>query len=144
MASRILSRVAATALVLAAGGLVSANAAATGAPAVTVATDVVYGIGGPDTPLPVAITTSADAASIVVTAGGLIADAVCTGPVLLAVDLGELVITPDPGPAIPAADKALETGNPQELVKLIDGKVHDGIHKYFVAASVQPAPKSDI
>jgi hypothetical protein len=40
----------------------------------------------------------------------------------------------DLGPAIPAADKALETGNPQELVKLINGKVHDGIHKYFVAA----------
>jgi hypothetical protein len=45
----------------------------------------------------------------------------------------------DPGPAIPAADKALETGNPQELVKLIDGKVHDGIHKYFVAAREKKA-----
>jgi len=40
----------------------------------------------------------------------------------------------DLGPAIPAADKALETGNPEELLKLINGKVHDGIHKYFVAA----------
>jgi hypothetical protein len=40
----------------------------------------------------------------------------------------------DLGPAIPEADKALETGNPQELVKLINGKVHDGVHKYFVAA----------
>lgn len=33
-----------------------------------------------------------------------------------------------------AADKALETGDPEELLKLINGKVHDGIHKYFVAA----------
>ena len=40
----------------------------------------------------------------------------------------------DLGPAIPAADKALETGNPEELLTLINGKVHDGIHKYFVAA----------
>lgn len=40
----------------------------------------------------------------------------------------------DLGPAIPAADKALETGDPEELLKLINGKVHDGIHKYFVAA----------
>jgi len=45
----------------------------------------------------------------------------------------------DPGPAIPAADKALETGNPQELVKLIDEKIHDGIHKYFVAAREKEA-----
>jgi len=45
----------------------------------------------------------------------------------------------DLGPAIPAADKALETGNPQELVKLINGKVHDGIHKYFVAAKEKKA-----
>ena len=40
----------------------------------------------------------------------------------------------DLGPAIPAADKALETGNPEELLKLINKKVHDGIHNYFVAA----------
>jgi len=40
----------------------------------------------------------------------------------------------DLGPAIPAADKALETGNPEELLKLINGSVHDGIHKYFTAA----------
>jgi hypothetical protein len=45
----------------------------------------------------------------------------------------------DPGPAIPAADKALETGNPQELLTLINGKVHDGIHKYFVAAREKKA-----
>ena len=45
----------------------------------------------------------------------------------------------DPGPAIPAADKALETGNPEELLKLINGKVHDGIHKYFVAAKEKKA-----
>lgn len=45
----------------------------------------------------------------------------------------------DLGPAIPAADKALETGNPQELLKLINEKVHDGIHKYFVAAREKKA-----
>jgi len=49
----------------------------------------------------------------------------------------------DPGPAIPAADKALETGNPQELLKLINGKVHDGIHKYFVAAREKKAHAGD-
>jgi hypothetical protein len=40
----------------------------------------------------------------------------------------------DLGPAIPAADKALETGNPAELMKLVNGKIHEGIHKYFVDA----------
>jgi hypothetical protein len=40
----------------------------------------------------------------------------------------------DLGPAIPAADKALETGNPSELLKLVNGKVHEGIHKYYVEA----------
>ena len=49
----------------------------------------------------------------------------------------------DLGPAIPAADKALETGNPEELVKLINGKVHDGIHKYFVAAREKKAHAGD-
>jgi hypothetical protein len=45
----------------------------------------------------------------------------------------------DLGPAIPAADKALETGNPQELVKLINGKVHEGIHKYYMEAKEKKA-----
>jgi len=49
----------------------------------------------------------------------------------------------DLGPAIPAADKALETGNPQELLKLVNGKVHDGIHKYFVAARERKARAGD-
>jgi hypothetical protein len=49
----------------------------------------------------------------------------------------------DLGPAIPAADKALETGNPQELLKLVNGKVHDGIHKYFVAAREKKAHAGD-
>ncbi len=40
----------------------------------------------------------------------------------------------DPGPAIPAADKALETGNPKALLELIDGKTREGIHRYFAAA----------
>jgi hypothetical protein len=45
----------------------------------------------------------------------------------------------DLGPAIPAADKALETGNPEELLKLINGKVHDGIHKYYMEAKEKKA-----
>jgi hypothetical protein len=45
----------------------------------------------------------------------------------------------DLGPAIPAADKALETGDPKELLKLIDGKVHEGIHKYYVEAREKKA-----
>jgi len=40
----------------------------------------------------------------------------------------------DLGPAIPAADKALETGDPGSLVKLINEKVHAGIHKYYTEA----------
>lgn len=40
----------------------------------------------------------------------------------------------DMGPAIPAADKALDTGNPMEVLNLINGKVHDGIHEYYMTA----------
>jgi hypothetical protein len=40
----------------------------------------------------------------------------------------------DLGPAIPAADKALETGNPKPMLALIEEKIHDGIHKYYVEA----------
>ncbi len=40
----------------------------------------------------------------------------------------------DMGPAIPAADKALETGNPEQLLSLINAKVHEGIHKYYTEA----------
>jgi hypothetical protein len=40
----------------------------------------------------------------------------------------------DLGPAIPAADKALETGDPGPLLKLINDKVHAGIHKYYTEA----------
>lgn len=38
------------------------------------------------------------------------------------------------GPAIPAADKALETGNPKPLLALIEEKIHEGIHQYYVEA----------
>lgn len=41
----------------------------------------------------------------------------------------------DMGPAIPAADKALETGDPKALLDLVNGKVHEGIHKYYVTAA---------
>jgi len=40
----------------------------------------------------------------------------------------------DLGPAIPAADKALESGDPRPLLSLIDEKVHEGIHKYYTEA----------
>ena len=40
----------------------------------------------------------------------------------------------DLGPAIPAADKALETGNPKPMLALIEEKIHEGIHRYYVEA----------
>lgn len=40
----------------------------------------------------------------------------------------------DLGPAIPAADKALETGDPGPLLALINERVHAGIHKYYTEA----------
>ena len=46
----------------------------------------------------------------------------------------------DLGPAIPAADKALETGDPGPLVKLINEKVHAGIHKYYTEARAKRGP----
>ena len=39
------------------------------------------------------------------------------------------------GPAIPAADKALETGDPKAVLDLINEKVHEGIHRYYMAAT---------
>ena len=45
----------------------------------------------------------------------------------------------DLGPAIPAADKALETGDPRPLLKLINEAVHAGIHKYYVEARERKA-----
>jgi hypothetical protein len=41
---------------------------------------------------------------------------------------------PDPGPVIPMADKALETGDPKPLLSLIEVKIHEGIHEYYVEA----------
>ncbi|MCK9210332.1 MAG: DUF6448 family protein [Ignavibacteriaceae bacterium] len=37
----------------------------------------------------------------------------------------------DLGPAIPAADKAIETGSPKELVKFLDDAIHDGLHPLY-------------
>ena len=45
----------------------------------------------------------------------------------------------DLGPAIPAADKALATGDPKPLLSLIDEKVHEGIHKYYTEAMERKA-----
>jgi Family of unknown function (DUF6448) len=43
------------------------------------------------------------------------------------------------GPAIPAADKALDTGNPGPLLKLINETTHAGIHKYYMEAKERKA-----
>lgn len=40
----------------------------------------------------------------------------------------------DLGPAIPAADKALESGDPKPLLALIEEKIHEGIRSYYVEA----------
>jgi hypothetical protein len=45
----------------------------------------------------------------------------------------------DPGPAIPAADKALATGDPGPLLSLINRKVHEGIHRYYTEARERKA-----
>lgn len=41
----------------------------------------------------------------------------------------------DLGPAVPAADKALETGDPKALLDLIHEKVDEGIHKHYMEAA---------
>lgn len=38
----------------------------------------------------------------------------------------------DLGPAIPAAEKAIETGSPKELVKFLDDAIHDGLHPLYM------------
>lgn len=45
----------------------------------------------------------------------------------------------DLGPAIPAADKALESGDPSPLLKLMNEKIHAGIHKYYMEAKEKKA-----
>ena len=45
----------------------------------------------------------------------------------------------DLGPVLPAADKALESGNPGPLLKLINEKTHQGIHKYYMEAKERKA-----
>jgi len=49
----------------------------------------------------------------------------------------------DLGPAIPAADKALESGDPRPLLSLINEKVHAGIHKYYTVARERKAHAKD-
>jgi hypothetical protein len=49
----------------------------------------------------------------------------------------------DLGPAIPAADKALESGDPRPLMKLIDEKVHEGIHRHYTEARERKAHEKD-
>jgi hypothetical protein len=45
----------------------------------------------------------------------------------------------DLGPVIPAADKALETGDPRPLLSLINGKVHEGVHNHYTEARERKA-----
>lgn len=45
----------------------------------------------------------------------------------------------DLGPAIPAADKALESGNPMPLLKMVNEAIHAGIHKYYMEAREKKA-----
>lgn len=45
----------------------------------------------------------------------------------------------DLGPAIPAADRALETGDPGPLLTLVNEKVHEGIHRYYTEAKERKA-----
>ncbi|HAB52201.1 MAG: hypothetical protein A2279_05665 [Stygiobacter sp. RIFOXYA12_FULL_38_9] len=39
----------------------------------------------------------------------------------------------DLGPAIPAADKAIETGSPKELIKFLDDAIHEGLHPLYMS-----------
>ncbi|MCG6535508.1 MAG: DUF6448 family protein [Syntrophales bacterium LBB04] len=43
----------------------------------------------------------------------------------------------DLGPAIPAADKAVETGNAEPLLKLITGMIKEGLHEQFEKAQAK-------
>jgi len=43
----------------------------------------------------------------------------------------------DLGPAIPAADKAIEDGKLEPVAKLLTGAVHEGLHKRFEAVSAR-------
>ncbi|KAF0141783.1 MAG: hypothetical protein FD122_1338 [Stygiobacter sp.] len=38
----------------------------------------------------------------------------------------------DLGPAIPSADKAIETGSPKELIKFLDDAIHEGLHPLYI------------
>jgi len=49
----------------------------------------------------------------------------------------------DLGSAIPAADKALETGDPKAVLDLINEKVHEGILKYYTVARERRAHAKD-
>lgn len=51
----------------------------------------------------------------------------------------------DLGPAIPAADKALQTGSVEPLVKLLTGAVEHGVREHFAAANSEKTyAKSDV
>lgn len=50
----------------------------------------------------------------------------------------------DVGPAIPAADRALETGSVEELVALIEKEIGHGIHKRFETARAHAGYGTDV
>lgn len=112
---RAVRRVLAAGAVVALSSIVATSSTTAAAPSVTVATSVVYGIDGPDTPLPLSITLGNESAAVIVTAGGLVAAALCSGPYVATVDFGEVTITHDTDPTVPAStvvgcDLELELG----------------------------------
>ncbi|HEX3073134.1 MAG TPA: DUF6448 family protein [Ignavibacteriales bacterium] len=51
----------------------------------------------------------------------------------------------DLGPAIPAADKALETGSPKELLSILNEEVHNGLHgRYMKALELKNYDPNDV
>lgn len=51
----------------------------------------------------------------------------------------------DLGPAIPAADKALESGSPKELIGLLNEEIHNGLHgRYMKALELKDYNANDV
>lgn len=50
----------------------------------------------------------------------------------------------DLGPAVPAADKAIDKGSPEAVEKLLGDAVRSGLHERFARVKAQKAPADDI
>lgn len=50
----------------------------------------------------------------------------------------------DLGPAVPAADKALRTGDLAPVEKLLVGELREGLHRRFALVRAQKAPSDDV